>query len=277
MTKKILFSIAFIIVCISLFQTSDHHSYSFTSGSPGGYTNSLGDGTKTCRTCHGPGAAAPLINNIITTDIPASGYLSGVTYNITITFSEVGRSKFGFEATSENAANQKKGTFINSTTQTRTLGTTAPRITHTNSGTSAVGGNKTWTFQWKAPLTGSGAITFYASLNATNSNNNDDSGDNVYTTKLVVNEDPTSGLAEYISSLNSKISIFPNPVGDILHLDIPVEFGEAKSIEIMDLQGKKLLTYSENLKEINVSGLSCGSYLMLVIGSNTAVKRFVKQ
>lgn len=269
MIKKISLCVILIAAGLTYFTPEDHHSYSNTTGSPGGYTNSPGDGTKTCRTCHGPGAVT-VKQNVITTNIPASGYVPNTTYTVTIAYTEQGRSKYGFEATSENSANAKKGTFSTANTNCRTIGTS--RITHTSAGSTASGG--TFVFNWTAPSAGSGAITFYAVLNATNSNSNDDGGDNIYTTTAVVTENTSSGIADYISALGSTIELAPNPVVDVLNLRVPAEFGTVSKFEVYDLNGKMLL-YTPT-STINVSALPAGTYIVKVNGEQMAIKRFVK-
>ncbi len=275
MIKKVLFCIILIVAGFSFFNVEDHHSFSNTGGSPGGYTSSPGDANRTCRNCHGPGAT-PTKADLITTSVPAGGYIPGVTYNISLSYTETGRSKFGFEAVSENSAGVRKGQFIAvGSGQTRTIGTGAPRITHVS--TAGSGGSKVWSFQWKAPAAGSGDITFYASVNASNANGNDDSGDNIYITETTINEDITAGVADYISELSNKVSIYPNPASEQIVVGVPTEFGDVSSVEIFDIQGSKKLHFDGNPEKISVAKLPTGSYLLLVNGEKSAVKRFVKQ
>lgn len=274
MIKKVMICGVLLAAGLSFFSLEDHHSYSNTSGSPGTYTGSPGDGNKTCRSCHS-GSTASQKTDAFSSDIPAGGYIPGATYTINVTLTESGRSKFGFECTSENSANQKKGQFINiSTSQTRTIGSSAPRITHVN--TTATGGTKTWTFKWKAPATGTGNITFYTALNATNSNGSD-SGDNIYVNTSTVSEDLTAGIADYLMTLNDKLSLYPNPVTSQLSLGIPSEIGNVDAIGIYDLNGKQLISVDATKTKIDVSALSAGVYLIKVEGESTAVKRFIKQ
>ncbi len=85
--------------------------------------------------------------------------------------------------------------------------------------------------------------------------------------------DPGTGTGQYsslaacnavcnstdINDLNSKISVYPNPVKDILTID-----GSFNSIEIVDIFGKKVLT-SKYVKHIKVSGLANGIYMLNIM------------
>ena len=65
---------------------------------------------------------------------------------------------------------------------------------------------------------------------------------------------------------NLKFNLFPNPANSILNIDLATEL---KSVEIYSLQGQKVLSATE--KQINISGLSSGIYIVKVIDKNSAV------
>jgi hypothetical protein len=182
--KKILlvtFIMAAALIIADAF-TQEAHTYS--SGSPGNYSGSPGDGNLTCANgCHGGTAISQA--GIITTDVPAAGYTPGSSYTITLTVSYMTRLRYGFELSAENAAGTSLGTFSHPTTDTR--GVAGTHATHTSSGTSAPLGSKTWTLTWTAPAAGSGPVTFYGAFNATNSNNSS-SGDQILKSTTTVQE-----------------------------------------------------------------------------------------
>lgn len=64
-------------------------------------------------------------------------------------------------------------------------------ITHTVVTTQTGTNSRTWTFQWTAPAAGTGTVTFYAAMNATNSSNSS-AGDMIYSSNLVLAEAPTT-------------------------------------------------------------------------------------
>lgn len=73
---------------------------------------------------------------------------------------------------------------------------------------------------------------------------------------------------------NLEVSLYPNPANDVLNIDM---INEVKSIEIYTIQGQKVL--SSNQKQISVSDLSSGIYVLKIQDSENAVatKKFVKQ
>lgn len=159
--------------------------YSYSGGSPGGKTGSPGDGGTTCTQCHSGTAQAQ--GGLISTNIPFQGYTAGETYTITVSASMSGISRYGFELTAENASGVKKGTFV-ITDPARTKTTNGGKaVTHTSGGNSANGNSISWSVDWTAPAAGTGTITFYTALNATNSNGST-SGDQIYTSTRSVSE-----------------------------------------------------------------------------------------
>ena len=77
------------------------------NGVPAGMTGSPGDGDN-CTSCHG--GTATTTASLITSNIPASGYIPGATYTITATNSLTGSGKMGFEVSPQNAAGDLLGT-----------------------------------------------------------------------------------------------------------------------------------------------------------------------
>ncbi|SFB19184.1 Por secretion system C-terminal sorting domain-containing protein [Flavobacterium swingsii] len=73
---------------------------------------------------------------------------------------------------------------------------------------------------------------------------------------------------------NLKVSLFPNPVNDVLNIDMKEEIS---SVEVYALQGQKVLSSKEH--KINVSDLSVGIYLVRIQDENNRVvtKKIVKQ
>ena len=183
----------------------------YTGGSPGAKSGSPGDNNQSCTQCH---SGTPVgVEDWISTDIPASGYVPGSTYTITVSAAHDSQ-KFGFEATAERIGNQKTGTFIITNSNETKLVNNDFAVTHTSGGT-AGSNSRSWSFDWVAPSEGSGPVTFYAAVNATNSNNST-SGDVVYVTQYGVNEVNTS-LPEL---QESAMNVYPNPASDHLNIDI---------------------------------------------------------
>ncbi|SFB04250.1 Por secretion system C-terminal sorting domain-containing protein [Flavobacterium swingsii] len=76
------------------------------------------------------------------------------------------------------------------------------------------------------------------------------------------------------SQNNLKVAVYPNPVSDILNIETETEI---KSVEIYNLQGQKIKTALS--KQINVSDLASGIYMVRIEDTNNAVetKKIVKQ
>ena len=159
--------------------------YSYSSGSPGGKTGSMGDGGNTCTDCHN--GTAQQQSGWITTTIPAEGFTPGETYTIVATGTHAGVVKFGFELTAEDASGNKTGSFtITEVTRTK-LANGNNSVTHTSGGTSPTGTMNTWSMNWTAPNPAPTVVKFNAAFNAANGNGMT-SGDVIYKTELSVQE-----------------------------------------------------------------------------------------
>ncbi|MBK8467238.1 MAG: CHRD domain-containing protein [Chloracidobacterium sp.] len=139
-------------------------------------------GEQNCSLCHddtGPG--------IITVFAPAN-YIPGQTYQIQVQHAttDTTRLRWGFELTTLDGTNSAAGTFTDTTAFTQQdFGDGRWYIEHTQAGTFAGTPNgATWTFDWNAPATDVGPVTFYAAGNQANNNDNP-SGDQTYLTTAV--------------------------------------------------------------------------------------------
>ena len=204
MKLKFIFTIAAVVMAVFIFDSLTNAGHSNSAGAPAGRTGSPGDGGNTCAAgaCHSGNAVTPA-TGWITSNIPAQGYIGGTTYTITATATYTGRVKFGFEVACQNGiTNAMQGTIINTSTQSQMNGN---YITHTSTGTSGPGGSKTWTFNWKAPIAGTGNVTFYGAFNCTNSNNLS-SGDLIYTSTLPVSEFSISGVDAGVTGFTAPLA-----------------------------------------------------------------------
>lgn len=163
---------------IFLLTLGGFYALTSTNGPPAGNTNAPGDAN--CTQCH----SGTLVtsgtnwNNIsLSSNIPSTGYLPDSVYTLTLSHSQSGISKFGFQITAlKSSGNTKTGTFIiTNTTTTKLLSGTRDYVEQTSAGTSG-SGSISWSFNWKAPATNSGDVVFYAAINASN-NNGGSSGD----------------------------------------------------------------------------------------------------
>jgi len=155
--KKSIFILGSIIAIAILFYPQQ--SISLSTGSPGGKTGSPTDGVD-CMQCHGVLSTSTQGN--ITSNIPPSGYVPGNIYNITAVHNGAGfGDPTGFEITcEENTSNTKTGIFFITNSNTTQLVNNGNAVTHTAAGNSFM----TWSFDWEAPLSGTGNVTFYGAF-----------------------------------------------------------------------------------------------------------------
>ncbi len=238
----------------------------FSSGPPAGNTGSPLDG-QNCTNCHQPGPATQAAN-LITTDIPGDGYTPGVTYEITVTALDIVSDRQGYQITSETAT-AKTGTFILIDQRSQLKSPTT--VTHTSMGTTPVGNPNAWTMAWTAPESGTGTVTFYVAVNATNDDGTN-SGDMIYVSSLNVVES-TFGITE--NSFNNIGEVYPNPAQNHIKLNVPIK----SSITIFDNSGREILNSisTQETEIIDVSQLVKGLYFVHIIhDGQTTNRRFIK-
>lgn len=83
-----------------------------------------------------------------------------------------------------------------------------------------------------------------------------------------------TGVSE---NLSQAISIYPNPVSDVLNLNFAAIAGKNATISVVNALGQEVKTVPATATQLNVANLPAGVYnLKLVTASGVAVKRFVK-
>lgn len=239
------------------------------SGSPASNTGSPGDLSQTCSRsgCHS-GTASDR-EGMITSNIPISGYIAGQTYEMTVSITQSGISKWGFQISPQNPTGSLLGTLtLTDATRTRFVGSGNKYITQTTVGSSGAAGTTSWSFNWTAPAAGTGDVTFYSTVMAANGNGNDN-GDLVFKDNLTVIEDLTSAFkkVEYIYNPFA----FPNPVnGDGLTLTVPTR---VKVFQLYDLKGRLWLeipnTSLQTSYMLNISSIPVGVYLLKMKSDTT--------
>ena len=209
MKTKILVSTAFL----GLFFIS-YSALTYTSAPPDSHSNAPGEGN--CTSCHsgtslnGGGA----INNLtLTTTTSLSTLLPNTTYDFDLSFSQAGRTKYGFQLcvlpTGAISSSASIGTLIASGSGIQLSSSTSPNrtyLTHDASGTSAPTASKTWQFQYTTPSGPISGPVFYVVVNATN-NNSSTSGDFIYAKTFTATVLPVK-WGEFSASLNTnKVTI----------------------------------------------------------------------
>ncbi|HSY77667.1 MAG TPA: choice-of-anchor V domain-containing protein, partial [Bacteroidia bacterium] len=150
-------------------------SIAYCSGSPFDGTDCTNNGS-----CH-PGPAVKAPANWVTSNVPKSGYIPGATYTITcraVNKNSGNNSNFGFEFTPQEQKTGNGGvvgTLTNITTSGKgatQVVTSSPSawMTHTSSSYSGTD-SCVWSFKWKAPSPGVGAVNYYAAFNCGSGDN----------------------------------------------------------------------------------------------------------
>jgi hypothetical protein len=134
--------------------------------------------------------------------------------------------------------------------------------------------NGDWVFQWTAPSSDSGAITFYYACNLANGDNAT-SGDNIYTGTVVLNYGPSTNISSPGSSFES-LNLYPNPAKDFVMLSFANASDNLVNISLYGLDGKKIQSQDFNAQSAVVNNiryqlpasLSPGIYLLELEGGN---------
>lgn len=139
-----------------------------------------------CTSCHS-GSVNPTPSNLnnltLTLPFTAGGYVPDSTYSVTLSYTQSGISKYGFQVTAlTKSSNNPCGTLTSGTGSTKLTATisgkTREYITHSSSNSG------TWVFSWKAPSNPNDSVIFYVAVNATNSNSGT-GGDQVYLKQFI--------------------------------------------------------------------------------------------
>ncbi len=149
----------------------------------------------------------------------------------------------------------------------------SPKLINSNTSVTHSSDNlSSWSFNWTAPSTDEGDITFYAAVLA--GNGGGDSNDQTVTTSLAVSLS-TLGIAE--ANLLT-FEIFPNPSQDFLTIQLPNEMING-SIELFDYLGRSVKSKKINNidNKLNLTNLNQGIYFVKVNSEGKmGVQKFIK-
>ena len=240
--KKSIFIFSAIIAAAILFYPQA--TISLSTGSPGGKTGSPADNAD-CMQCHSVLGTTSTLTTI-TSNIPFSGYVPGVTYTITANI-DTTSSLSGFEVTcEENTTNTKTGAlFITNSTETQ-LVNNGNSVTHKAAGNSMT----TWSFDWEAPVAGTGDITFYGAFIEASYPLGNNQGDLFSSTTLSFSE----------ATVNSTINLSEENDFTFNSITKTIELPDNAELLVYNMEGKLVL--SSNKKHISLSHLPNGIYLI---------------
>ena len=242
----------------------------------GGYAGGTYEMGRTCNTlgCHETNAATYRDGIIFSNAFPANGYLAGQTYQINIEIDEPGITKFGFQASPQNASGTIVGTMSNIGSQTQTIQNGAySGHTHTEIGNIGLS-PKFYSFEWTAPTTpGAGTLYFYATAAAANGDNLS-SDDLIFFDTLVVKEDHNSGIPTAPKD-KLLVNVFPNPYQGLIIIEIESSRATDFIYSIYDIQGEsiipaqyQLINQGKNQIYINAGAFASGIYFVEMASEN---------
>lgn len=193
---------------LGIFGISIYHINANSSGASQPKTGAPNE--TTCTSCHSgsslvtSGTQHGRIN--LKGNYTGGGYIPDSTYTLTVSYAETGRSTFGFQMTALSNG-KAAGTFTSSartgTFSATVSGATRYYVEHNSTGSASIAKDSTaWTFQWKAPSTNMGDITFYLALNSSNDNGGT-SGDVIYNKTFKIS--PSTLLPKATASLKTKL------------------------------------------------------------------------
>jgi len=220
-------------------------------------------------------------------------YTFSQQYTVTVSLSRTGLLRGGFQiiAMQDNNISTSPGIItLTQLTRTQRVDAAHPHtggcatqnkvwIEHTSNGIDdVVNDTISWQFNWQAPSTDVGTITFY--LAAVDADVDlDNTGDYVYSLSKTITATPTS-IVNAIADNNMKI--FPNPASNTLNIQTDNLQTAIKEIRMYDMTGCAVFNHTSfaiNNTAIDVSNLSTGLYFLHITSSNgeRIVKKIVKE
>lgn len=261
------------IVSVALAEILSDNGRAGRTGSPG---------ETTCSACHTSTDVATSVT-INSGNMPNWEYVPGTTYNMSVTVTKQGINLFGIGIEALTSSNQNAGNLIitnSSETQIKNQvvsGVSRRNIVHQLNG-GAAANSKTFNFNWTAPTTAIGNVTFYYAAVAANANGSSGAGDFSVNGSQVVT--PANTTSINTNKIENEINIYPNPISK----EFSISFGSLKQektiVQIIDFTGK--IVQEETINPTSVSKLEMnenicnGVYFIRTISNNyTTLNRVI--
>ncbi len=256
----------------------------FSSGPPDGKTGAPGEGN--CTDCH---SSFPINSGdgMFTIDAPEE-FQPGETYTITVTLSDNGQQRWGFELTPLSIGTVTITDAINTLSST-SGGNTYVKQTSAGTYNGNPDGPVTWQFDWTAPTVDPPAsVTMYANGNAANANFST-SGDYIYSTSVTIEQftsidDFRDGTLPDILAMKS----YPNPFNASTTINYAVPSDGIVNLSIYDIQGRLVDVLEEGYRNVGLYDVSWSGkdrydrdvvsgiyFVKLAVNDNSAVEKLV--
>ncbi|HRH38509.1 MAG TPA: T9SS type A sorting domain-containing protein [Flavobacteriales bacterium] len=170
-------------------------------------------------------------------------YVPGVTYHMTVTVSLASSVLFGVGVECLTSAGGNAGNLVvtnAASTQTKNAtvsGNSRRNIVHQQGG-GAGSGSKTFAFDWTAPTTNIGSVTFYYAGNATNNDDNE-AGDRIYTGSHVITPAISTGIMDAVAQ-NAEVVVGPVPFDNTCSITYTSFGGGDVVLALYDMNGTML-------------------------------------
>jgi hypothetical protein len=245
-----------------------------TGGAPLAKTGAPGEGT--CTDCHT--GTAQNGNGLDILDWgDAQTYTPGETYSMTLTMGN-GAAKNGFQLVALFNSDNSNAGVITVTDETRTnlLGTARKYLGHKSAGSTV----SSWSFDWTAPETAQGPVTFYVVTNRTNSNNGT-SGDVIYLSQHTFNgEGGNSASLDSYGEIDQSLEIGYQPTSRQIVLSFTTDTNEKLSMNVIGVNGQSVMVRQlgesypgENKREVYADFTQTGIYVVHLFVGNKAYSR----
>jgi len=264
-----LFFLGLVGMALVAFDTV-HGGDMLSTGAPPAHTGAPGEQTCARSGCH-TGAAVNSGAGMLTLDFNQSAdeYVPGEAYEIKVSLDEINVMRFGFELTaiSDITGDEAGSLVITDSARMQVIQGPAPNdgrtyITYRFAGTEPVAlGKGEWIFNWIAPQTDIGPVSFYLAAVSANDDATDD-GDLTYTTSTTIL--PSTVLGVESERFVNAISLYPNPTIDVINIDTYANPGQRVSVSIHTLSGKKVgdFDFDGCCSNLNVDGYESGVYFV---------------
>jgi len=235
--KKV--ALIFAVICLAIFTMS--YSILMTNGIAG-QTGSPGE--TNCHVCHNSNPINTA-GGSISTNAP-NLYICNTTYHISVTVSRANCVEFGFGLEALQTSGENAGTLVitNPTeTQIKTAtigGNVRNNVVHYSFGGATLNSH-TFTFDWIAPSSVVGAVTFYIAGNAGDGISGPSIGDYIYTSSKVILPS-LIGINDF-SFNNYAIEIYPNPTTESCVLNYNLASNSKVAVELISLNGQLVRSY----------------------------------
>jgi len=221
--------------------------------------------------CHGTGTSTTVTITVdtATTSTAVTQYTPGKLYTIKIHGTGTSaQPQYGFQFASvkgSGASQTQAGTASSLPTNVRTSSLSGLSIIeHSAPLVAATAGTYDVSFQWTAPVAGTGNVTMYCTLNAVNGDDVENSADISGNTSVVLSERVPLAVAAITNNIS--VTAYPNPMTNNLNLLMDHADAGTYKMQAFDMNGRIVATDNivvngaNSTTHINTGAWAIGAY-----------------